>query len=54
MKHNTLGILLHILSDVDLHEERYRDAVDMFLNKYPDSIVRNRKHHLQGHKYPLH
>ena len=30
MKHDTLEILLHIQSDIDLHEERYRDATDMF------------------------
>ena len=30
MKHNTLKILLHIRSDVDLHEERYRDTIDVF------------------------
>ena len=52
MKHDTLEILLSIRSDVDLREERYRDAVDMFLNKYPDGAVRKKKRHLQGHKYP--
>ena len=30
MKHDTLEILLNIQSDIDLHEERYRDAVDAF------------------------
>ena len=54
MKHDTLEILLHIRSDVVLREERYSDAVDMFLNEYPDSTVRKRKLHLQGHKYPSH
>ena len=52
MKHDTLEILLRISSDVDLHEERYRDADDMFLNYYPDGTVRKRKCHLKGHKYP--
>ena len=52
MKHDTLEILLSIRSDVDLREERYRDAVDMFLNKYPDGAVRKKQRHLQGHKYP--
>ena len=33
--------LLHIRSDIKLHEERYRDAADMFLNEYPDGTVRN-------------
>ena len=32
MKHETLQILLQIQSDIDLCEERYRDAIDMFLN----------------------
>ena len=53
MKHDILEILLHIQSDVDLHEERYGDATDMFLNEYPDGTVRRRKLHLQGHRYPL-
>ena len=52
MKHDTLEILLHICSEVNLHEERCRDTIDMFSNGNPDSIVRNRKCHLQGHKYP--
>ena len=52
MKHGTLEILLLIRSDVDLHEERYRDATDMFSNENPDGTVRKRKRHLQGHKYP--
>ena len=52
MKHDTLEILLRTRSDVDLREERYRDAVNMFLNKYPDGTVRKKKRHLQGHKYP--
>ena len=54
MKHDTLEILLRTRSDVDLREERYRDAVNMFLNKYPDGTVRKKKRHLQGHKYPSH
>ena len=53
MKHDTLEILLRIRSDVNLHEEWYSDAVDMFLNEYPDGTVRKRKRYLQGHKYPL-
>ena len=53
MKHDTLEILLCIRSDVNLHEEWYSDAADMFLNEYPDGTVRKRKRHLQGHKYPL-
>ena len=52
MKHETLEILLRIRSDVDLREEQYSDAVDMFLSEYPDGTVRKRKRHLQGHKYP--
>ena len=52
MRHDTLEILLHIWSDVDLSEERYRDAIDMFLNEYLDGTVRKRKLHLQGHQYP--
>ena len=52
MKHDTLEILLHIQSDIDMHEGRYGDATDMFLNEYKDSTVRKRKWHLQSHKYP--
>ena len=53
INHDTLEILLHIWSDVDLHEERYGDAIDMLSNENPDGAVRERKCHLQGHKCPL-
>ena len=53
VNHDTLEILLHIHSDIDLHEERYRDAIDMFLNEYLGGTVRKRKCNLHGHQYPL-
>ena len=53
MKLDTLEILLHIQSVINLCEEKHRDAVDMFLSEYSDSTVGERKCHLQGHKYPL-
>ena len=34
MKHCTLEILLRIRSDVNLCEERYKDAVDMTMNTW--------------------
>ena len=52
MKHDTLEILLRIRSDDDQRKGRYEDAVQMFLNEYPDGTVRKRKRHLQGHDYP--
>ena len=30
----------------------YEDAVEMFLKKYSDGIIRKKKHHLQGDVYP--
>lgn len=52
LKNDTLELLLHIRSDDDQSKERYKDAVDMFLNEYPDGTIRKKKRHLQGHVYP--
>ena len=38
--HETFEIILHIRSDDDQSKERFRDAVNMFLNEYPNSAVR--------------
>ena len=51
VKHDTLELLLHIGLDIDQSKERYGDAVEMLLKEYPDSTIRKKKHHLQGHVY---
>ena len=52
LSHEILEMLLHIQSDVDQSKKPYGGAIEMFLTEYPDSTIRKRKHHLQGHTYP--
>ena len=48
----TLEIILQLGFGNDKSKERYGDAVEMFLKEYPDSTIRKKKRHLQGHMYP--
>ena len=49
MKNDSMENILGLQDDKDLSKQRYRHAIKLFLEEYPDGTLRQRSHHLNGH-----